>query len=133
MPGTVRQPALARPAHCDLGELNHALHRNINSSRGYQPRLNSPHNSLSVGNQPDKKQASSRRHPANSALGPPAGRRHVPSLNTIHPIIPWPPICTLVLAGWPTVHQQPNGHAPGLRAPRTGRSIWCPCHDKLDG
>ncbi len=24
-------------AHCDLGELNQALHRNINSSRGYQP------------------------------------------------------------------------------------------------
>ena len=24
-------------AHCDLGELNHALHRNINSSRGYRP------------------------------------------------------------------------------------------------
>lgn len=24
-------------AHTDLGELNHALHRNINSSRGYQP------------------------------------------------------------------------------------------------
>jgi hypothetical protein len=24
-------------AHCDLGELNQALHRNINSSRGYRP------------------------------------------------------------------------------------------------
>ena len=24
-------------AHCDLGELNHALHRNITSSRGYRP------------------------------------------------------------------------------------------------
>ena len=31
------------------------------------PRLSSPHNSMSVGNQPDKKQAGSRRHPANSA------------------------------------------------------------------
>ena len=25
-------------AHIDLGELNHALHRHINSSRGYRPR-----------------------------------------------------------------------------------------------
>jgi hypothetical protein len=24
-------------AHCDLGELNQALHRRINSSRGYRP------------------------------------------------------------------------------------------------
>jgi len=24
-------------AHCDLGGLNQALHRNINSSRGYRP------------------------------------------------------------------------------------------------
>ena len=60
-------------AHFDLGELNHSLHRNINSSRGYRPRLSSPHNGLSAGNQADKKQATSRRHPANSALGPPAG------------------------------------------------------------
>src|SRR5260221_13290988 len=37
------------------------------------PRLSSPHNSLSAGNQADKKQARSRLHPANSALGPPAG------------------------------------------------------------
>ncbi len=30
------------PAHSDLDELNQALHRNINSTRGYRPRLNSP-------------------------------------------------------------------------------------------
>jgi hypothetical protein len=71
-------------AHLDLGELNHALHRNINSSRGYRPRLSSPHNSLSAGNQADK----NRRHPANSAQGLQPGRHHVPWLNTIHPGIP---------------------------------------------
>ncbi len=36
-------------AHCDPGALNQALHRNINSSREYQPRLNSPHNGASEG------------------------------------------------------------------------------------
>jgi hypothetical protein len=75
-------------AHFDLGELNHTLHRNINSSRGYRPRLSSPHNSLSAGNQPDKKQARSRRHPANSALGSPAEPTSRPWLNTIHPSTP---------------------------------------------
>jgi hypothetical protein len=51
-------------ARLDLGELNQALHRNINSSRGYRPPLSSPHYSLSAGNQTDNKQARSRRHPA---------------------------------------------------------------------
>ena len=64
-------------AHCDLGELNRALHRNINSSRGCRPRSSSPRNSLSAGNQAGDEQARSRRHPADSALGSPAGRRHL--------------------------------------------------------
>ena len=51
-------------AHIDLGELNHALHRHINSSRGCRPRWSSPHNGLSAGNQTDKTQASSRPQPS---------------------------------------------------------------------
>ena len=41
-------------AHTDVGELNHALHRNINSSRSYRPPVE-PHNSLSLGGQPSRK------------------------------------------------------------------------------
>ena len=54
-------------AHIDPGELNHALHPTSTALAATGPRLSSPHNSLSVGNQADKKQARSKRHTANPA------------------------------------------------------------------
>jgi hypothetical protein len=39
-------------AHTDLGKLNHALHRNINSSRGYRPPIEL------AAQQPDRRQSS---------------------------------------------------------------------------
>ncbi len=60
-------------AHCDLGELNQALHRNINSSRGYRPPVELAAQRLERGHSSGLEQARSRRHPANSALGSPAG------------------------------------------------------------
>ena len=36
-------------AHIDLGEVNHALHRNINSSRGYRPPVELAAQQLELG------------------------------------------------------------------------------------
>jgi hypothetical protein len=68
-------------AHFELGELNHALHRNINSSRGYRPPVELAAQQL------EREQSSRTRNrpgagaTANSALGPQPGQHHVPSLN----------------------------------------------------
>jgi len=47
-------------AHIDLGELNHALHRHINSSRGYQPPVElaaqQPERGQSSGQEPGQEQ-----------------------------------------------------------------------------
>ena len=51
-------------AHIDFGELNHSLHRRINSSRGYRPPVELAAEQLEHGHHSDKKQASSSPQPS---------------------------------------------------------------------
>jgi hypothetical protein len=62
-------------AHVDLGELNHRLHRHINSSRGYRPPVELAAEQLGMGITRTRHRPAPDRDPASCAIGLPAKPR----------------------------------------------------------